>query len=460
MDKLPAAGDTVPRLPYDEPRPGDGTIGTVIGRYTLPEMGAIWSEQRRLEILKRVEVLSLEAWETLGKVPAGTALTVDKAPTPTPEQVAEREKVTDHDLAAFVDLLAERSSEKAAAWVHYGLTSSDVLDTASGVQLAESADLLIHVLSLSIETVEARAYEFQDTVMIGRTHGIWAEPTTFGLKLAGWVFELERDLERLHQARAAVAVGKLSGAVGTYAHLPSEIEEHVCGSLGLEFEPASTQVTARDRHSQYLSTLALTGATIERIATEIRHLQRSEVSEVRESFRGGQKGSSAMPHKRNPILSERLTGMARLLRGYAQVGLENVALWHERDISHSSAERVVLPDASICLHYMLVKLEGLIRTLEVDVDRINSNLESTAGLVSSQAALLGLIDTGMTRDQAYRIVQRNAMRAWNGEGHLRDLLMADTELDLSADDVDLWFAPEQVLRGSRVVFDRLRNRRS
>jgi adenylosuccinate lyase len=430
----------------------------VIGRYTLPEMGAIWSEQRRLDFLKLVEVLSLEAWEGLGKVPTGTAHAVDGAATPTPEQVAERERVTDHDLAAFVDLLAEGAGEDAAAWVHYGLTSSDVLDTATGAQLKESAELLLAALSAAAGVVEEKAWEHRETIMIGRTHGIWAEPTTFGLKLAGWLFELERHRERLEQARVGIAVGKISGAVGTYAHVPPAVEEHVCASLGLSVEPASTQVTARDRHAQYLSTLALIGAGIERMATEIRHLQRSEVGETREAFGSGQKGSSAMPHKRNPILSERLTGMARLLRGYAQVGLENVALWHERDISHSSAERVVLPDASICLHYMLVKFRGLIAALEVDTVRMGLNLDSTKGLVFSQTALLGLVESGMTRDQAYRIVQRNAMEAWNGSGELKDLLEADPEVDVPSSTIEGWFSKERLLEGTEVVFERLRSR--
>lgn len=427
----------------------------MIERYTLPEMGAVWSEQRRLEMLKRVEVLALEAWEKLGRVPEGTAAAVDAAPCPTPEQVAEREKVTNHDLAAFVDLLGSAAGGDAAAWVHYGLTSSDVLDTATGAQLAEATDLLIDATRNLFETVRRRAMEHRETLMVGRTHGIWAEPTTFGLKLAGWAFELARDHERLVAARRTVAVGKISGAVGNYAHVPPQVEAHVCSRMGLDIEPASTQVTARDRHAQFLATVALVGATLERIATEIRHLQRSEVGEVREAFGEGQKGSSAMPHKRNPILSERLTGMARLLRGYSQVGLENVALWHERDISHSSAERVVLPDASITLHYMLTKAEALIDGLVVDTDRMLANLESTNGLVYSQAALLGLVGAGRTRDEAYRVVQGAAMRVWEGEGTLRDLLVSDPELGVDESTVDSWFAAGGVIRGTDVVFERL-----
>ncbi|HJQ91410.1 MAG TPA: adenylosuccinate lyase [Acidimicrobiia bacterium] len=427
----------------------------MIERYTLPEMARIWSEERKLEVWKEVETLALEAWQTLGKVPHGVAEATGAAICPTPEQVAEREQVTNHDLAAFVDLLGEGAGPDAAGWVHYGLTSSDVLDTAGGVILSESADLLLSALETLFETVKDRAMEHRGTYMVGRTHGIWAEPTTFGLKLASWAFELARDHTRLQEARSTVAVGKISGAVGTYAHVPPEVERHVCDALGLEPESASTQVTARDRHAQYLQTIALIGASIERMATEIRHLQRSEVAEVREAFGKGQKGSSAMPHKRNPILSERMTGMARLLRGYAQVGLENVALWHERDISHSSAERVVLPDASIALHYMLVKFNGLIGDLVVDDDRMIANLESTRGLVFSQAVLLALIDTGMTRDQAYRIVQAHAMKAWDAGESLQGLLAADPSVELTEDTLAACFSLDRVAESARIVFDRL-----
>ena len=427
----------------------------MIERYTLPEMARIWSEQRKFEVWKDVETLALEAWQALGKVPAGVAAATRAATCPTPEQVAEREQVTNHDLAAFVDLLGEAAGSDAAGWVHYGLTSSDVLDTAGGVLLSESADLLVGRAGALFETVIDRAMEHQDTYMVGRTHGIWAEPTTFGLKLAGWAFELARDHARLQEARAMVAVGKISGAVGTYAHVPPEVERHVCDALGLEPEPASTQVTARDRHAQYLQTIALVGASIERMATEIRHLQRSEVAEVREAFGKGQKGSSAMPHKRNPILSERMTGMARLLRGYAQVGLENVALWHERDISHSSAERVVLPDSSIALHYMLVKFNTLVRDLVVDTNQMTANLESTRGLVFSQAVLLALIDNGMTRDQAYRIVQGHAMTAWDKGQALYELLAADPSVGLTEETLDACFSLERVGESTRIVFDRL-----
>lgn len=418
-------------------------------------MGAVWSDQRRLEAWKEVEVLALEELERLGVAPSGVADRARQAPCPTPEEVADREAVTNHDLAAFVDVLAEKAGGDTAGWLHYGLTSSDVLDTAGGLVLRESADLLVEAVSSLFRTVKRRALEHRDTFMVGRTHGIWAEPTTFGLKLAGWAFELDRDHRRLNAAREAVAVGKISGAVGTYAHVPPTVEAHVCAALGLEAEPASTQVTARDRHAQYLNTIALVGASIERMATEIRHLQRSEVSEAREAFARGQKGSSAMPHKRNPILSERMTGMARLLRGYAQVGLENVALWHERDISHSSAERVALPDASIALHYMLVRFESLVDDLEVDAERMSANLDQTLGLVFSQAVLLALVESGLTRDQAYRIVQSNAMRAWRTGTPLQSLLEADPDVSLDRARLGRCFSLEDVSRSASVVFERL-----
>ena len=430
-------------------------ITPVIERYTLPEMGEIWSDQHRLEAWKDVEVAALAVFEDLGKIPSGTAAATAAAPCPTPEAVAEREQVTNHDLAAFVDLLGQAGGAEASQWLHYGLTSSDVLDTAGGLVLRDSADLLISVTHEMRNAVTRRALEHRETFMIGRTHGIWAEPTTFGLKLAGWVFELARNEERLRTAREIVAVGKISGAVGTYAHVPASVEAHVCSSLGLGIESASTQVTARDRHAQYLSTIALVGAGIERMATEVRHLQRSEVGEAREGFGAGQKGSSAMPHKRNPILSERMTGMARLLRGYAQVGLEDVALWHERDISHSSAERVVLADASIALHYMLVKFTGLVENLVVDEKRMALNLESTNGLIFSQAVLLALVESGLSRDHAYGLVQRNAMKAWDGEGNLRDLLEADADVTLSDDDLARCFSLDRIVTTSAPVFERL-----
>lgn len=321
--------------------------------------------------------------------------------------------------------------------------------------MRDAADLLIERVAALFEVVKRRSFEHRDTIMIGRTHGIWAEPTTFGLKLANWAFEVARDHERLVHARNGVAVGKISGAVGTYAHTPPQIEQFVCDRLGIGIEPASSQITHRDRHAEFMSTLALIGSTLERFATEVRHLQRSEVGEVRESFGKGQKGSSAMPHKRNPIASENATGMSRLLRGYASAALENVALWHERDISHSSVERVALPDACLALDFTLVRMTKLIDNLVVDTDRMLANLDSTRGLVYSQAVLLSLVETGISRDDAYRIVQRNAMRAWDEGTPLVDLLIADAEVPLEDAAVRDCFSAARFLRNSTVVFDRL-----
>lgn len=427
----------------------------MIPRYTLPEMSRIWSERHKLEVWKEVETLVVEAWVEQGVAPAEAAAAVRTAPEVDPDAWKAREEVTNHDVAAFVDELAD-SVTMGGEWVHYGLTSSDMLDTGQGYILKEAAQLLHRRLADLFVVVRAKAVAHRDTVMIGRTHGIWAEPTTFGLKLATWAFELDRDRIRLEAAAASVAVGKISGAVGTYAHTPPAIEAYVCDRLELGVEPASSQITHRDRHAEFLSTVALIGASLERFATEIRHLQRSEVGEVRESFGSGQKGSSAMPHKRNPIASENVTGLARLLRSYASTGFENVALWHERDISHSSAERVALPDACLVLDFALVRMTKLIENLVVDEKRMLQNLETTRGLVFSQAVLLALIEEqGMTRDEAYRIVQRNAMRAWDEGLPLQSLLESDADVKLEAGPLDRCFSTAHFLRNSGVVFDRL-----
>ncbi len=426
----------------------------MIERYSLADMSHIWSEEHKYSLWKEVETLVVEAWVDLRVAPMDAATAVRNAPEVTPSQVEEREAVTNHDVAAFVDVLSA-SAGPGGEWVHYGLTSSDVLDTAGGVRLREAADLLLDKVITLHETVKAKAMEHRATPMIGRTHGIWAEPTTFGLKLANWAFELERDHRRLAAARRSVAVGKISGAVGTYAHTPPTVEAFVCQRLAIDIEPASSQITMRDRHAEFLQAIALTGATIERFATEIRHLQRSEVGEVGEAFRAGQKGSSAMPHKRNPIMSERMTGMARLLRGYSQVGLENVALWHERDISHSSAERVALPDACGTLNYMLEKFNRLVQNLRVDTARMQANLDGTGGLIFSQAVMLELIDSGLTRDEAYRIVQRNAMAVWEDGGQLHDRLAADPEVTLSSELLAECFTMKRFLRNADIVFERL-----
>jgi adenylosuccinate lyase len=426
----------------------------MIERYSTPQMSAVWSEQRKLAVWREVEILVVEAWAQLGVAPQAAAEKARKSPEVDAVAWKELERVTNHDVAAFVDLLSESVGE-GGEWIHYGLTSSDVLDTATGVLLKRAGEILLEGVAELFDTLKDKAFEYRDTVMIGRTHGIWAEPTSFGLKLANWAFEMERDHERLVDATNGVSYGKISGAVGTYAHTPPDVETYVCGALGLNVEPASTQVIPRDRHANFLSVIALIGASIERFATEIRHLQRSEVGEVRESFGKGQKGSSAMPHKRNPIASENLTGVSRLLRGYASAGLENVALWHERDISHSSVERVVLPDATILLHYALVRMQRLVENLVVDEDRMLSNLESTKGLVYSQAVLLALIDSGLTRDEAYRLVQRSAMTTWDGGGTLLDHLLADPDVLLDEQTLESCFTPKQALANSTVVFTRL-----
>ncbi len=426
----------------------------MIERYSLPEMAAVWSEEHKLAVWKEVESLVVEAWVELGVAPEEAAEAIRRAPEVDPVAWKEREAITHHDVAAFVDLLAG-SVDTGGEWIHFGLTSSDVLDTALGVLLRDAADLLLERIESLFRLVKERAFEHRNTVMVGRTHGIWAEPTSFGLKLATWAFELERDFRRMQAARDAVAVGKISGAVGTYAHTPPQVESYVCDQLGIGIEPASTQITHRDRHAELLNAIALTGASLERFATEIRHLQRSEVGEVRESFGSGQKGSSAMPHKRNPIASENVTGIARLLRGYASVGMENVALWHERDISHSSAERIALPDATGLLDYALARMHRIVEGLVVDTARMQMNLEATGGLVYSQAVLLALTAGGHSRDDAYRIVQRNAMTTWDDGGTLRDRLSSDPECDLSAARLDECFSADRFLRNAGVVFDRL-----
>jgi adenylosuccinate lyase len=426
----------------------------MIERYSTAEMNAVWTEERKLAVWKEVETLVVEAWADIGVAPLAAAEAARRAPEVDPDAWKEQEAVTHHDVAAFVDLLAASVAE-GGEWIHFGLTSSDVLDTAGGVLLQESGLLLLTAVADLFSVVKRRALEFKDTPIVGRTHGIWAEPTSFGLKLANWAFELERDHTRLVDAVDGVSVGKISGAVGTYAHTPPSVEAYVCSTLGLAVEPASTQVIPRDRHAHYLSVIALIGSTIERFATEIRHLQRSEVGEAREPFGKGQKGSSSMPHKRNPIASENLTGVARLLRGYASAGLENVALWHERDISHSSVERVAMPDATTILHYALGRMTRLIDGLVVNEDRMLKNLEATRGLVYSQAVLLDLIDIGLTRDEAYGLVQRNAMKAWDEGGTLQAHLQADPEVRLSDEALAACFSTKRSLKNAEVVFTRL-----
>jgi len=404
----------------------------VIGRYTRPEIGAVWSQQRKLECWLEVELAATEAWAEEGVVPAEAAEAARSNASFTVEAVAEREKVTDHDVAAFVDVVAGSVGEHGR-WVHYGLTSSDVLDTALALQLKQAGEIVLAGARAYRDALLERAIEHRDTLCVGRTHGVHAEPTTFGLRLAGFAFEADRNLDRLTDAFEQLAFGKLSGAVGTYASVPPAVEARVMERLGLRREDVATQVVPRDRHAVLTSRIAIAGAGLERFATEVRNLQRTEVREVEEPFGAGQKGSSAMPHKRNPIRTERITGLARVLRGYAQTGLENVALWHERDISHSGAERVILPDATIGLDYMQDLATGIVTGMTVHTDRMRENVELTHGALFSQRALTALVESGMTRDDAYRIVQENAQRAWDTGTHFRDLLAeAAPDLDLDA----------------------------
>src|SRR3954467_8807979 len=391
-------------------------------------MGAVWTDAARMEFWRQVEVAAAEEMDG----PTADDLEGIRNATFTVEAVNEREKVTDHDMAAFVDVLSA-SAGPGGRWIHFGLTSSDVLDTALALQLRTAGALLIRGQRELVAALAERAREHVDTLMVGRTHGIQAEPTTFGIKLAGFAFEAHRNLERLERAVERAAVGGLSGAVGTYAATSPEYEQRVLARLGLRAEDVSTQVVPRDRHAEVLQAISLAGAGLERFATEIRQLQRTEVREVEEPFRAGQKGSSAMPHKRNPIVSERVTGIARLLRGYEQAAVEDVALWHERDISHSSVERVILPDATILLDYGQSLALRVVRGMTVHIDRMLANLEATHGALYSQRALLALVEAGRARDDAYRSVQRAAMEAWETGVPLRDLLaQVAPELDLDA----------------------------
>ncbi len=426
----------------------------MIDRYSIPEMASLWTDQARMDRWLEVEILATEGWAEVGVVPAADAAAIRERAAFTVAEVNERERTTDHDVAAFVDVVQAAVGMPAGAWVHYGLTSSDVVDIALCVSLTQSADLLITASTSLIASLKARSIEFADTPCIGRTHGIHAEPTTFGAKLALWCLAVDRDRTRLQRAREAVAVGKLSGAVGTYSNIEPSVETYVCTRLGLTPIPA-TQVVARDRHAEYLYACASLGATIETIATEIRHLQRTEVREVREPFRAGQKGSSAMPHKRNPITAERLAGLARILRGNLIAGLENVALWHERDISHSSVERVILPDSSMLAYYVLVKAKYLIDGMTVDTARMRANIDGSFGLVFSQAVLLALVAAGMPRDDAYRIVQRNAMTAWETEQSFRSLLDSDPEVTASPEVLDTAFDLNRSLRNAHRFQDAL-----
>jgi adenylosuccinate lyase len=404
----------------------------VIERYTREQIGAVWTPQRRMEAWLRVELAATDAWAAEGTVPAEAAIAIRERASFTVEAVQERERTTGHDVAAFVDVVSDSVGEHGR-WLHYGLTSSDVLDTALAIQLREAGEIVTAGARGFRDALVARAREHAETLCVGRTHGVHAEPTTFGLRLAGFAFEADRNLFRLNDAFERLAVGKLSGAVGTYASVPPTVEARVMEALGLAAEDVSTQIVPRDRHAVLTSRIAIAGSGLERFATEVRNLQRTEVREVEEPFGEGQKGSSAMPHKRNPILTERITGLARVLRGYAQAGLENVALWHERDISHSGAERVILPDATIGIDYMQHLATRVAEGMTIHAERMRENLELTHGALFSQRALTALVESGMTRDEAYRVVQENAQRAWDEGIEFRDLIAgAAPDLDLDA----------------------------
>ena len=428
----------------------------MIDRYSLPEIANIFSDESRFARYLEIELLATEAQSQLGVVPNSDAkecrARAPKVDAAFVVDVAEREKITDHDVAAFVDVVQQRIGMPAGAWIHHGLTSTDVVDTAWCWMLKDASDLSLAALNDLITALVKLAEAHRNTPMMGRTHGIHAEPTTFGAKVALWALQLDRDRQRMTAARNNIAVCKLSGAVGTYSNIDPAIEAHVGKSLGLLPVPA-TQVIARDRHAEYLWACTSIGTSIEAVAVELRHLQRTEVSEVREGFKPGQKGSSAMPHKRNPISAETLTGLSRVLRGNLQSGLQNVALWHERDISHSSAERIVLPDSSILVYYMVKRLTRLIGGLEVDVQRMKENIDSSFGVVFSQPVLLALVEAGLSRDDAYRIVQEDAAIAWRERKAFRDVLTADKRVTLNASQLDQAFDIDRAVRHAHSAID-------
>jgi adenylosuccinate lyase len=427
----------------------------VIARYSRPAMAAVWSEEGKLARWLEVELAATEAWADLGVVPAEAARGLRaRATPPSPERVAELEATLHHDTAAFVDAVAEGLGEEGR-WFHYGLTSSDVVDTALSLQIQAAGRLILDGLVRARTSVVVRAEEHRQTVCMGRTHGVHAEPTTFGLKLAGWAFELERARERVARALEGLRVGKLSGAVGTYAATDPELERIACERLGLEPAPASTQILQRDRHAELLAALAVAAGSLDAFALEVRHLARTEVREVQEPFGRGQKGSSAMPHKRNPVVAERICGLARVVRAGALVGFENQPLWHERDISHSSAERVVIPDAFLALDYMLDRFAWLVEGLVVFPERMEQNLWSSHGLFFSQRLLLALVEAGLSRDEAYRLVQESSLRAWDEERDFRELCQADAPI-ASRVNLDAVFDLSAYTRHVDTVFKRLR----
>jgi adenylosuccinate lyase len=428
----------------------------MITRYTLPEMGALWSLENKFQKWLDVETAVCEVHAEMGTIPLDALQEIKAKAAFTVERINEIEKTTDHDVIAFTTNLSENIGE-ASRFVHYGLTSSDVVDTANALLLRDACDILLKKIDSLSEVLKRRAYEFKDTPQIGRTHGIHAEPTSFGMTFALWFDEMKRNRERLTKAKEIIAVGKISGAVGAFAHLDPIVEEKVCERLGLKAAPVSTQVIQRDSYAEYLTTLAIIASSLEKFALQIRHWQRTEVREAQEKFKVGQKGSSAMPHKRNPILSERICGMARTVRANAIVGLENIALWHERDISHSSAERIVLPDSSAAVDYMLAKMASLIDGLIVYPEKMLENLNITHGLVFSGQLLLALTQKGVSREEAYVWTQRNAMRVWDEGGDYKILVSEDADIKskLTQEEIDKVFSLEHYLRNVDKVFERV-----
>ncbi len=428
----------------------------MIDRYTRPRMEAIWSQQHKFETWLRIEILACRAQHQLGRIPSEDLRAIEERAGFDVERIHQIESEVHHDVIAFLTAVGERVGP-SSRYIHLGMTSSDVLDTAWAVLMKEAGLELLAGLDRLAQALRRRAQEHRHTVMMGRSHGVHAEPTTFGLKLALWWQEVLRDRDRLERAIQSVSCGKISGAVGTFAHIDPKVEDYVCRQLGLTPEPVSTQIVQRDRHAEFLNTLALIGATIEKMALEIRHLQRTEVREAEEPFAAGQKGSSAMPHKRNPIVCERLCGLARILRANALAGLENVALWHERDISHSSVERVIIPDSTILLDYMLDRAAWLIEGLRVYPQRMKQNLESSGGLVYSQRLLLALVEKGLSRESAYLLVQQISMRIWETGGSLLEAAAQDSEIAglLSADELQEVFRPEAFLQRVDYIFERI-----
>ncbi|KML40138.1 MULTISPECIES: adenylosuccinate lyase [Bacillaceae] len=428
----------------------------MIERYTRPEMGAIWTEENRFQAWLEVEILACEAWAELGDIPKEDVQKIRENASFNIDRIKEIEEETRHDVVAFTRAVSESLGEERK-WVHYGLTSTDVVDTALSYLIKQANDILLKDIERFVEILKNKAQEHKHTVMMGRTHGVHAEPTTFGLKLALWYEEMKRNLDRFKEAAAGVEFGKISGAVGTYANIDPFVEKYVCEKLGIQPAPISTQTLQRDRHAHYMGALALVATSIEKFATEIRGLQKSETREVEEFFAKGQKGSSAMPHKRNPIGSENMTGMARVIRGYMMTAYENVALWHERDISHSSAERIILPDATIALNYMLNRFGNIVKNLTVFPENMKRNMDRTLGLIYSQRVLLALIDKGMTREEAYDTVQPRAMEAWEKQVQFRSLIEQDETITskLSEAEIDDCFDYNYHIKHVDTIFDRL-----